>query len=130
LRYISRGEQRRSVTVELRPGWRQTDRSWREFQGRVRFNPGFLVEKLDRAGREALGLDADMLALKVTAYYWNTPGDRAGLGVGDVIVAVNGTTVSLTPGQFYSLLRATEADMATLTVQRGNQRVSLRLELQ
>jgi carboxyl-terminal processing protease len=70
----------------------------------------------------------DKRGLRVLAVFPNSPAKRAGLGPGDVVVAVNGTTLAGRSTEFASgLIQGKEGTKVTLTVASNGRRKTERL---
>lgn len=128
---LKRGGETLAKSITLSGRWKETDLSWRESSWALR--PGLQTIALSNAQKEEQGLPADALALRVlrirskAAYV-----KQAGLREGDVIVAVNGWTASMTESQFISYVRLNHppGDSVRLTVLRRQQKEALTLRLE
>jgi serine protease Do len=114
--------------LDLPPGWRRWDTSWRKSLHNVPPALGWNGEELDAADREKLKLPADGLAHRVFFVSPNTPADRAGLRSGDVIVAADGRRkLPYVNFRGYPALAHDPGDTIELIVLRGGKEVAVTL---
>ncbi len=116
--------------VELAPGWKKTDLSWRWSLKSLAPSLGVQGEDLTAQEKQALGLPAGALAFRQAAYL--TPEARfAGVKINDVIVGADDHRPAMTARQFEAFIRLTyrPADVITLHVVRGQERLQLPLKL-
>ena len=126
-----RGDAALSGTLELKEGWRETPLAWRHSiaDGNIGAHPGFawaLEVKADQ--RRKLGVPAGSMAVK--PFFGKNrddwPSQAAGLGEGDVIVAVGGKSPDLFGREFMAWFRLAHepGDAIRLTVRdaRGRDR--------
>jgi len=88
------GKENRSVQLPLPEFWRVTDINRRSIGHRMTPFPGFWGKTLDAEHKKRLGLKPDGFATEVTKFWTNTRGKKAGLQMGDVVYAINGTEMS------------------------------------
>jgi len=129
--YVQReGKPAGPVTLTLPAGWRKTDVSWRPSVFAVGPALGFGSVPLAPGDREALGIPANRLALRVRQLFPAPHLRRArpDLQVGDIVLGLNGETLSeMTHAQFMTQFRLgfEFGQKGTLEVLRGGQRLSL-----
>jgi predicted metalloprotease with PDZ domain len=129
---LKRGGQELRKTIALSGPWKESDLSWRASTW-----PGLrywlYTVPLSAAGKKQAGLAADRLALVVKAMQAErTAGPRkAGLRVGDVIIAVDGKTGAMTESQFLAYVRLSHppGDRVRLTVLRGKECLDLTIPM-
>ena len=80
--------------VSLPPHWRVTNINRRSIGHRMTPFPEFWGKALDAAEKAELDLDEGGFATRVTKFWTNTNGKRAGLREGDVVFEVNGVKES------------------------------------
>jgi hypothetical protein len=118
------------ATLEVSGEWKRSNISWRESFFSIR--PHLRVHALGLSAEEksALGIEADALALKVTAV-WGGDVRRAGLMNGDVIVDADGHTAQMDNGYFHIWLKLTykDGDLLPITVLRGGEHVRLTIPI-
>lgn len=129
---LKRGDKEMRKTIALSGSWKESDLSWRAstWPG-LRY--GLQTVPLSAAEKKQANLAADRLALVVKYMAAErTAGPRkAGLRVGDVIVAVDGKTEALTESRFlaYVRLKHPPGDEVKLTVLRRKERLDLTLPM-
>jgi hypothetical protein len=129
---LKRGGKELRKTIVLSGSWKESDLSWRASTW-----PGLRywlhTVALSAAEKKQADLAADRLALVVKDMQAErTAGPRkAGLRVGDVIIAVDGKTAAMTESQFlvYVRLRHPPGDQVKLTVLRGKERRDLTIPM-
>lgn len=125
-----RGSEEKKGVLKIAEGWKKTDVSWRWSLKSLSPNPSIIGDDLDLDARKALGLDAKQLAYRHMNFL--TPVARhAGLQANDVIVGVDGVSLSMTARQFETHLRLNfrVGQEITLNVLRGKDRIQLKLKL-
>ena len=100
----ARGDVLQSGRLNLAPGWRQTDISWRWSLRGVEPSPGVDGEDLSGADKKRLGLSAKRLAFYQSAYV-STPARQAGIHANDVIVGVDNKPLQMSARQFLAYIR-------------------------
>jgi hypothetical protein len=129
---LKRGDKELRKTLTLSGSWKESDLSWRAstWSG-LRY--GLQTDPLSTAKKKQANLAEDRLALVIKYMHAErTAGPRkAGLRVGDVIVAVDGKTSALTESQFLASLRLKHlpGDRVKLTVLRGQERLDLTIPM-
>jgi hypothetical protein len=129
---LKRGGKELRKTIALSGPWKESDLSWRASTW-----PGLRywlhTAPLSAAEKKQADLTADRLALVVKHMEAErTAGLRkAGLRVGDVIIAVDGKTGAMTESQFLAYVRLGHppADRVKLTVLRGKDRLDLTIPM-
>lgn len=121
------------ASLALEAGWRRGDVAWRGSFWPAR--PGFTCDPLDAAGKQALGIPPDGLALRVKFVYRQDSGKaarKAGLEAGDVLVEVDGRRESMDETAFLAhVLQGKVAGQSlSVTVLRKGKLERLRLPLQ
>ena len=94
----------RHALVQLKPGWRRSDISWRASMYGMPPKPGLWVQTLAANRKLELGIPSDKLALEVRGVF-GPDVQRAGLQKNDIIVGFGGRDEHLTHGQFHAALR-------------------------
>jgi membrane-associated protease RseP (regulator of RpoE activity) len=125
---LKRGSKELRKTITLSGTWKESDLSWRASTGPgLRY--GLSTVPLSDAEKKQAKLADDRLALMVKHMVAErTAGLRkAGLRVGDVIIAVDGKSHAMTESQFLAYVRLNHGpdDQVKLTVLRGKERVEL-----
>jgi S1-C subfamily serine protease len=129
---LKRGGEELRKTMALSGSWKESDLSWRAstWPG-LRY--GLQTAPLSAAERKQADLAADRLALKVKHMEpERTAGPRkAGLRVGDVIIAVDGKTAAMTESQLLAhvRLRHPPGDQLKLTVLRRKEHLDLTIPM-
>ena len=116
--------------LELAPGWRQSDVSWRwSLRG---LEPSSQVDGYDLTAEEkkALGLGPKQLAFRQGAFV-PLKAQQAGLRINDVVVGIDDHKLELTFRQFDAFVRLTyrPGDEVTYRVIRQGQRLDVKLKL-
>jgi S1-C subfamily serine protease len=129
---LTRDGKKREQTLALRGPWKETDLSWRASSGPgLRY--GLWTVALPEADRKRRDLPAEAMALQVKNLFAPRaePLRKAGLRVGDVIVAVDGKTALRTETQFLVHIRLNHppGDRVKLTILRGRERHELELPM-
>ena len=122
-----RADKSRTSRLQLSGNWRHTaDPSWRESLHVAGPNCGLWGKKLSAREKQKHGIPTGQLGLKVT-FIWGAHTRRAGLRVGDIIVALDGLRRDMTIQQLhaYPMLRKDYGDTMPIVVQRGKRRRSL-----
>jgi hypothetical protein len=129
---LKRGGKELRKTLSLSGAWKESDLSWRA-STRPGLRYGLRSEPLSAAKRKQVDVAADRLALVVKDMEAErTTGLRkAGLRVGDVIIAVDGKTGAMTESQFLAHVRLSHPpdDEVKLTVLRGKERMDLTIPM-
>jgi serine protease Do len=131
----ARDGQSAAHTLTLAKGWKKIDFSWRGSMWSLKPNPGFWAPALDENQVKSLGLPADVKPLRVQFINGNRPEGRAareaGLHEGDVIIALAGKPIDMTPKQFHLRVRLDYkvGDKLPLTVLRGGQKKEVVIKL-
>jgi hypothetical protein len=134
---VDRGGQSITKTIALEMGWKQIDFTWRGSRWSLRPQPGFWAPALTEKDLKALGdaFPAGATPLRVQFLDPNRPQGkadvRAGLKVGDVIVAVDGKPIKMNPQEFqlHVRLNCKKGDDLKLTVLRNGKTMELALPL-
>ncbi|MCI0463165.1 MAG: PDZ domain-containing protein [Gemmataceae bacterium] len=119
-------------TIALSGKWKESDLAWRasSWYG-LRY--GVKIEPLPAAEKRKRGLGDDALALVVKGLFGKggPQVQKAGLRVGDVIVAIDGKMAPMTESQFLAYLRLAHGpeDRLRLTILRGDRRQELTIPL-
>tara|TARA_B100000029_G_scaffold142902_1_gene138121 strand:- start:843 stop:1826 length:984 start_codon:yes stop_codon:yes gene_type:complete len=122
-----RADKSKTSRLQLSGNWRHTaDPSWRESLHVAGPNCGLWGKKLSAREKQKHGIPTGQLGLKVT-FIWGAHTRRAGLRVGDIIVALDGLRRDMTIQQLhaYPMLQKDYGDTMPIVVQRGKQRRSL-----
>jgi serine protease Do len=125
----------RSYTLRTKPGWKQTDISWRGSMWSVPPRLRIWMPKLKSEELEKAGLPPTMNAVK--AKWINTKekagreAKKAGLRQNEIVVAVDGNPLPETSQQFslYVKLNFKPGDDLPMTVWRNGKRVELKIPL-
>ncbi len=121
---ITRDGKASTHTVQMTPGWKQTDISWRGSMWSLRPRPGFGAPELKPEEIKALNLPGVSRAFKVQFIAsGQTDGQAAkdaGLRSGDVIVKIDDQPITMTPLEFNVHMRMNKkfGDQLALTVLR------------
>jgi hypothetical protein len=138
---VERDGEPRTVALELAPGWKRgtpLEFSWRPFKWGFTPAPGFGGPLLSPGEREALGLDREAFAFRISYFVtWNEnrryglEAIRAGLREDDVVVSVGGRADFASVDHFHSWWRLTRSpgDRVTLEVLRAEERQTITLEV-
>ncbi|MEX2141651.1 MAG: Trx7/PDZ domain-containing (seleno)protein [Pirellulales bacterium] len=134
---IRRGDEKRSVTIDLPRGWRrESDISFRATTWDLRRmgSGGLLLADLGDEERKERQLPTDALALfvkHVGEYGAHATAKRAGFQKGDVIVAVDGQREHWTESQFLAhTLALRPGTRINATVLRDGREIELKLPMQ
>jgi len=119
-------------TIALSGNWKETDLSWRASSGPgLRY--GLWTVPLSDAEKTRRDIPAEAMALQVKTLFSPRaePLQKAGLRVGDVIVAVDGDTGFLTESRFlvHARLNHPPGDKLKLTILRGPNRHQLEVPM-
>jgi hypothetical protein len=116
--------------LDLAPGWKKTDLSWRWSLKSLSPSLGVQGEDLNADERRALGLPANGLAFRQAAYL-SPEARHAGVRINDVILGVDEHRPAMTARQFETFIRLTyrTGDQVTLHVLRGKEHLELPLKL-
>jgi hypothetical protein len=128
---FKRGTRRLQRLLALGEPWKETDLSWRETAWALR--PGIWSVPLSSAEKQHQGLAPDALALRLKWTFGKSElAKQSGLREGDVIVAVDGRSATLSESQFLVYVRTTHSpgDKVRLTVLRGRERQDLWLPVE
>jgi hypothetical protein len=125
---VRRGNETLEKTVALSGNWKETDIGWRASSW-YGLRHGLKLDPLTAADKQKRGIPADGLALVVKNMYGKATAtlQKAGLRLGDVIVAVDGTGRELTESQFITAVRLKHGpgDSIRLSIIRGDARQEL-----
>ena len=113
--------------LQLSGDWRRgSDPSWRESLHVAGPNCGLWGKKLSDSEKQKHGIPAEQLGLKVT-FIWGTHSRRAGLRIGDIIVALDGIRRDMTIQQLHSypMLEKNYGATMPILVRRGKRQLSL-----
>lgn len=123
---VQRGEQTLDVRLPLRPGWRQTDISWRASMWNLEPSPCVYGPDLTAEEKAHLGLPPTALAFRQNQYL-SRHVRQAGLRVGDIIVGIDGKRLEMTMLQFnaYVKLNYRTGDRITFNLMREGQRLDV-----
>jgi hypothetical protein len=126
---IQRDGQTRSVTLDLGPGWRDGDISWRTSTWNLRRMAlgGMRLEDLGDKERGDASLPADGMALRarhVGQFGDHALAKKAGLVQGDILVACDGHTERMSESQLIAdlLRRRKPGDVVSVTFLRGGEK--------
>jgi hypothetical protein len=127
----------RAATLELAPGWRRGDISWRTSTWDLRRMAlgGLRLADMLKAERRALGIDPGKLALRVThagEFGEHAVAKDAGVRRGDVIVAVDGKDDPLTESDLiaHALRARRPGETLALTYLRDGRRTTVAIRQQ
>ena len=125
---LTRGQDTLQKTIALGGGWKESDLAWRESSW-YGLRQGLKVEPLPAAERKKQDIPEGQMALAVRGMFGKGPAplQKAGLRVGDVIVAVGDKTDLLTEGRFLAYVRLNHGpdDKVKLVVLRNKERHEL-----
>jgi hypothetical protein len=123
------------TTLPLGGKWRHVELGWRASTW-YGLRQGMRVEPFSSAEKRTRGIEEDGLALVVKEMaFWSGEGferlRRAGVRVGDVILAVDGNTEPMTESEFLAYVRLTHGprDAVKFTILRGDQREELTIPM-
>jgi serine protease Do len=117
-------------TMELPPGWRITDVSWRWSLKSLAPAPGVDGEDLSAEEKRKLGLSPSHLAFRQGAFV-TAPARHAGIRINDIILGVDDRTLEMTVRQFETYIRLNYkvGELVHFNVLRGKERLKLPLLL-
>lgn len=120
----------RQGRLELAPGWRKTDVSWRWSLRGLEPLPPVHGDDLSAAEKKTLGLAEKSLAFR-QGNFLSMASRQAGLQQNDIIVGVEGKSFQMTARQFGAYLRLNfkVGDTVTFQVIRAGQRFDLPIKL-
>jgi hypothetical protein len=125
---LQRGGQNLEKTLALSGKWKESDLGWRESSW-FGLRHALHLQPLSAAERKQRGLAGDAPAYKVQNMYGAGPEPlrKAGLKVGDVILAVDGRTDLTTEAQVFVYIRLNHppGSRIKLSLLRGGQRMEL-----
>jgi len=125
---VKRGDTTLEKSIVLSGNWKESDIGWRASSW-YGLRHGLKTEPLSAADKEKRGIPADQIALAVKGLFGKSGPklQQAGLRTGDIIVAVDGQTASISESQFLINLRLNHgpADSVRFTVLRGDKRMEL-----
>ncbi len=129
---FARKGQPQQKTIALSGNWKETDLSWRASSGPgLRY--GLWTVPLPEAEKKRRDIPAEAMALQVKNLFAPRaePLQKAGLRVGDLIVAVDRKTGFLSESQFlvYIRLNHPPGDKLRLTILRGRERRELEVPM-
>ena len=100
---VERKGETKKLSLTLPTGWRRKgDIDWRPSVGSLR--PGARFASVTDDERTALGKGKPIVGLKATQVGPNREAGKAGMKVGDVLLALDGETAPLTPSEFIAWL--------------------------
>ena len=124
-----RGGETHARTLQLSPGWRANDFSWRGSLWAMPPAPGLWAQELDADERKRRDIPDGKLAIKVRGLF--KPAVRKALKKNDIIVSYDGRTDEVTGAQFHMYLRLNKykpGSAVDLEVLRGGKRRKVRVE--
>ena len=135
---VKRGGKTQKLSLKLEPGWRKkSDISWRTTTWDLRRMGlgGLWLESLPAADKKSAGLEDDALALRVRhvgQYGEHAVAMRAGFQKGDIVVAFDGRTASMSEADLLALAvqKRMPGEKVAVTVLRGGKRIELQFALQ
>jgi S1-C subfamily serine protease len=129
---VKRGGKELQETIALNGSWKESDLSWRA-STRPGLRYWLRTVPLSADEKKKADLRAEGLALVVKDMEADrTAGlSKAGLRVGDVIIAVDGKAEAMTESQFLAYVRLSHSpdDQVKLTVLRGKERLDLTIPM-
>lgn len=134
---VDRGGHALTKTIQLEKGWKKIDFTWRGSRWSLRPQPGFFAPLVPEKDLAALGdlVPAGVKPLRVQFLDPNRPQGKAdvqaGLKVGDVIIALDGKPMTMTPQEFqlHVRLNCKKGETLKLTVLRNGNTMELELPL-
>ncbi|OAI48007.1 hypothetical protein AYO44_08095 [Planctomycetaceae bacterium SCGC AG-212-F19] len=116
--------------LELPPGWRRSDISWRASTKRIGPDPAVHGEDLTADEKKALGLAAKRLALR-QGNFVTTAARQAGIRQNDIIIGIGRQPLEMTAAQFLVHLRLNyqPGEQITFTILREGRQFDLPLTL-
>ena len=135
---VRRGTQEKELTLGLADGWRsQSDIARRvgTWEMRAMATGGLFLEELPASERQARGLAADKLALRVKhvgQYGRHAAAKKAGFAKDDVLIEADGQSRRMSESELIGLLlrKHPAGDKVNMTVLRGAEKVSLVMPMQ
>lgn len=130
-----RGSRTGPHTLKLPAGWKETDVSWRGSLWSVQPRLRVWTPELTPGERRKHGIPQDQSAYLVKWINTDSPGGRSardsGLKQGDIIIAVDGKALRMTPPQFnaYIKLNYKVGEQLPLTVLRDGRKQQLAIKL-
>ena len=94
----------REFSVDLKPGWRRTDNSWRVSMYGMPPRPRLWVQALSSDRKSALGITVDKMAIEVRGVFGKAV-RNSGLKKGDVVVQSGEHAGHVSEGEFHSDIR-------------------------
>lgn len=128
---IERKGKSQEVSLKLPEYWRVTNINRRAVGHKLEPFPGFWAKGLSVKEKRKLGLKKDGFASRVTKFWVNTNGKKAGMRQGDIIYAVNGVKASPYAINVMIYIRLFHKTGESLTVQavRGGKRLQFQYRL-
>lgn len=125
-----RGSQLHEGAFVLRPGWRETDISWRASSRRLGPPPGVQGEDLNAREKAGLGLAADRLAFRQQNFV-SKVARQAGIRQNDIIVGVDQKKLRMSVQQFavYMRLNYAAGDRVVYQILRDGRPMDIELNL-
>lgn len=116
--------------LDLPSDWKVTDLSWRWSMKSLKPAPQVHGDDLTAMEKQALGLNADQLALRLGSFL-SRRAQQAGFRSGDVIVGVDGQAPVFTAPQFDVFMRMNYkvGDEVTYRVRRGKEVLAVKIKL-
>jgi serine protease Do len=134
---IDRAGQSATKSISVAKGWKKTDISWRGSRWSLRPQPGFWAPVVNDKDLKTLGdlVPAGAKPIRVQYMDGNKPQGKAnvkaGLKQGDVVVALDGQPLTMTPVEFQMHVRLNmkKGDTLALKVLRNGKTIDLELPL-
>jgi hypothetical protein len=127
-----RGGRSHKAEIVLTGDWKKTDLTWRPSSG-PGLRWGMWSTSLTAEERSTQGIPAETMALKINGLYGPraAPLTKAGVRVGDVILAADGKSDFPNEGEFLAYLRLTHppGDRTTFTLFRGRQKLTVEVPM-
>jgi predicted metalloprotease with PDZ domain len=125
-----RGAARLTGTLQLEPGWRKTDISWRGSMWGLDPTPCVYGPDLTPAEKRQLGLGPKRLAFR-QGNFIPPPARLAGVRPGDIILGIDGKELEMTMLQFNAYVRLSYevGDPITLNIIRDGKRLDIPMKL-
>jgi S1-C subfamily serine protease len=134
---VRRNGKAADLTLELSPGWRRGDISWRATTWDLRRMAlgGLRLEEISDTERAKAKLTGDVLALRVVhvgEYGEHAAAKRAGVRKGDIVVAFDGREARMTESELlaHGVQGRRPGDQVTVVVLRDGERKALTFALQ
>lgn len=126
-----RGARKQSGSVELRPGWRTSDISWRTSMWGIPPVAAVHGKDLTPEEKQALGLKPEALAFKQGGFV-PKPAARAGILTGDIILGLDDRELNMSMLQFNAYIRLNfePGDRVNYQIIRDGRRLSIPIVLQ